>query len=126
MSVEELLQALEQDYQIQGRKSLPQLRAHLRHVRVYFGLDRAMAVTTERLRQYIAQRQLDGAAPATINRELEALQRAFTLAVEAERIVLAPKFPSLSKQNARQGFFERGEFEAVLAHLMDGKRSRGY
>jgi integrase len=119
MTVEELLQVLEQDYQIHGRKSLPQLRAHLRHVRVYFGLDRAMAVTTERLRQYIAQRQDDGAAPATINRELEALQRAFTLAVEAETIVLAPKFPSLSEQNARQGFFERGEFEAVLAHLAD-------
>jgi integrase len=37
--------------------------------------------------------------------------------VEADTIVLAPKFPSLSEHNARQGFFERGEFEEVLAHL---------
>ena len=117
--VEELLQVVEQDYQIHGRKSLPQLRAHLRHIRAAFGLDRAMAVTTERLRHYIIQRQQDGAAPATINRELEGLQRAFALAVEAGTIGLAPKFPSLAEHNARQGFFERAEFEAILARLLD-------
>ena len=48
---------------------------------------------------------------ATINRGLEGLQRAFALAVEAGILAAAPpKFPSLREDNARQGFFERGDF----------------
>jgi integrase len=82
-------------------------------------MDRALTVTTERLRDYVGHRQSQGAAPATINRELEGLQRAFALAVESGRIALAPTFPTLPEHNARQGFFDQGEFEAVLAHMAD-------
>jgi integrase len=32
----------------------------------------------------------------------------------------APKSPVLAETNARQGFFERAEFEAVVAHIDDG------
>jgi integrase len=115
--VEELLQNLERDYQIHGRKSFPQLRAHLKHIRSFFAMDRALAVSTERLRDFIAFRQGEGAANATINRELEGLQRAFALAVEEETLATAPTFPSLPEDNARQGFFERADFEAVLLQL---------
>ncbi|MDI3467937.1 MAG: hypothetical protein OJF50_006758, partial [Nitrospira sp.] len=95
VTVEELLQNLERDYTIHGRKSLPQLRSHLRHVRQFFAMDRAHAVTAERLRDYIASRQQDQAQAATINRELEGLRRAFALAVEAQTLVTIPMFPSL-------------------------------
>src|SRR5206468_12840587 len=76
--VEDLLIALEADYEMCGRKSLPQLRSHLKHVRAYFGLDRVLAVTTDRVTKYIMSRQGEGAAPATINREVESLQSAFS------------------------------------------------
>jgi hypothetical protein len=46
-------------------------------------MKRALEVTSDRLRDYIAHRQGEGVADATINRELEGLQRAFRLAVEA-------------------------------------------
>ena len=119
VTVEELLQNLERDYTIHGRKSLPQLRSHLRHVRQFFAMDRANAVTAERLRDYIVSRQQDQAQAATINRELEGLRRAFALAVEAQTLVTIPMFPSLPEDNARQGFFERADFQAVLDHLRD-------
>lgn len=61
--------------------------------------------------------QAEAAAPATINRELAGLRRAFALAVESGTLALAPKFPSLPEHNTRQGFFERDEFEAVVAYL---------
>jgi integrase len=117
ITVEELLQNLERDYQIKGRKSLPELRAHLRSIRAFFSMDRALAITAERLRDYIIHRQAEGVAPATINRELAGFRRAYTLAVESRLIAQAPKFPRLAEHNTRQGFFERGEFEAVVAHL---------
>jgi len=41
------------------------------------------------------------------------------LAVEAGTVGMVPKVPSLREENARQGFFERGDFEAVLAHIDD-------
>ncbi len=119
ITVDELLQNLEQDYTIHGRKSLPQLRSHLRHIRNFFAMDRALAVTAERLRDYIASRQAEQAQAATINRELEGLRRAFALAVEAQTLVAIPTFPSLPEENARQGFFERADFQAVLDHLRD-------
>jgi hypothetical protein len=100
VTVGALLQNVERDYQIHGRKSYPQLRAHLRHVRNFFAMDRALAVSTERLRDFIAARQHDGAAAATINRELEGLQRAFSLAVKEEILTTAPHFPSLPEDNA--------------------------
>jgi hypothetical protein len=99
------------------RKFLTELRAHLRPPRAYFGLNRALSVTSERLRDYIASRQAEAAAPATINRELAAPRRAFTIAVQSGLLVVAPKFPSLPEHNTRQGFFERDEFEAVVVHL---------
>ena len=119
VTLDDLLTDLKRDYEIRGRRSLPQLRAHLRPVEAYFGRDRALTITPPRLRDYIAHRQAQGAANATINRELEAIRRAFALAVEAGTLAVAPKVPRLSQQNARQGFFERGEFEAVLHRLDD-------
>jgi integrase len=76
-------------------------------------------VTAERLRNYVAHRQAEGIAPATINRELAGLRRAFSLAVELGTLVRTPKFPRLPEHNARQGLFERGDFEAILTHLSD-------
>jgi integrase len=119
ITVEELLASVEQDYVIHGRKSLPQLRSHLRHIRNFFAMDRVPAVTAERLRHYIAGRQQEGAEAATINRELEGLRRAFSLAIENQTLATMPVFPNLAEDNARQGFFERADFEAVLFHLRD-------
>jgi hypothetical protein len=50
-------------------------------------------------------------ANATINRELSALKRMFTLAIQAG------KLPMLAERNVRKGFFERAQFEAVRHRL---------
>ena len=63
-------------------------------------------------------RQREGAKPATINHEVKALSRAFALAAEAGTLFVVTKIKSLPR-NARQGFFERSQFEAVLAALDD-------
>jgi integrase len=54
-----------------------------------------------------------------INRELAALKRMFNLALHAEKISRKPYISMLEENNARQGFFERPEFDAVLAKLPD-------
>lgn len=119
ITVAELLQDLETDYQVWGRKSLPELRGHLKAVRAAFGDWRAVDVTPPRIRQVIAQWQAEGRTNATINRRLAAFQRAYAIALEAGKLSTAPRFPSLKEDNARQGFWERGEFLALLAHTPD-------
>lgn len=74
-------------------------------------------IRTPKIRQYIAERQAAGASNATINRELEALQRAFTLAIEDGMLNGKPHVPFLPEDNVRTGFFERQEFEAVRVAL---------
>src|SRR5262245_16267716 len=121
LMLEDLLRALEADYEMRGLKSLPQLRSQLKHVRAFWGLDRVVSVTTDRIAKYIISRQNEGAAPASINRELSALQRAFSLAAKSSppKLTFVPYFPSLPERNVRQGFFERGEFDVVMDKLQD-------
>jgi integrase len=54
---------------------------------------------------------------AEINRELAALRRAYRLCLKAKKIDDAPSFDMLKESNARQGFFAREEFEAIVEHL---------
>jgi len=119
LTLEGLLKALEKDLDIRGRRSLPQAKSHLKPVRSFFGEIRALAVTPDRLRDYVRARQDAGSAPATINRQLELVRRAFALAAETGSLTYVPRIPRLTERNARQGFFERADFGAVLTHLAD-------
>jgi integrase len=83
----------------------------------YFGGWRMANITTADIRKYIEQRQEAGAANATINRELAALKRMFSLAIQAGKLLQRPHIPMLQERNARHGFFERRQFEAVRDRL---------
>jgi integrase len=52
-----------------------------------------------------------------VNRETEVLDRALRLAFERHKLAAIPRLRHRSERNARQGFFESGEFEAVVAAL---------
>lgn len=83
----------------------------------FFGHLRVATITTADINRYIARRQEEQAANATINRELSALKRALTLLVQGGQLLAKPHIPMLLEDNVRQGFFEREPFEAMRAHL---------
>jgi hypothetical protein len=82
-----------------------------------------MDVTTASLERYQRERLDTGKAPATVNREVHALRRAFNVASRQTPPLfpkhLVPYFPSLPVDNVRSGFFERAEVEALLQHVAD-------
>lgn len=82
---------------------------------------KAVNITTPAIRTYIERRQRMKAANGTINRELAALKRMFSLAVQAEKLRRRPHIPSLSEDNIRAGFFGETDFlapyEALPKHL---------
>ena len=65
------------------------------------------------MKAHIARRQEAGASNATINRELAALKRMFSLAVQAGKLSSKPYIPTLEENNARQGFLDHGSFLAL-------------
>ena len=117
VQVDELLNDLQTDYTVNERRSAERLEFSLAHLRPVFGARRAHQVGPADVRMYVASRLEAGAAPATINRELAALRRAFTLGVDGQKIHWAPKVQDLDEHNVRQGFFEFEAFEAVRRHL---------
>src|SRR6516164_3403603 len=78
---------------------------------------RAVAITSDVVLAFVDRRQGRGASNAEINRELSILKRAFRLGVRSRKVEIAPTIDLLREQNARQGFFERADFEAIAAHL---------
>lgn len=120
VTFEDLAEGLFNDYKANVRQSLDIAVQRVRlHLRPFFSRKRAHETTTADVKAYIAKRQEEGAKNGSINRELAALKRMFNLALQAEKITRKPYIPSLEENNARQGFFERADFERLLASLLD-------
>lgn len=114
----ELAADVMKDYEANGYRSLKDLDARFRlHILPVFARKKAASITTSQIRTYITHRLAEGAKPGTVNRELEAIRHAFVLAIEGERLYRRPHIPHLEENNARQGFFERPEFNAIRRHL---------
>ena len=116
----DLFEMLRLDYQVNERRSITTIPYHLRRLGEHFNDEtKALAITTERIQQYVLARKREGAAGATINNELALLGRAFTLAIRARRLRVKPFIPKVEPDpsRVRQGFFSRDEVEALCSRL---------
>jgi integrase len=115
---QELARDLVLDYTVNQRRSLYDLHIRLReHLLPIFGNRRVWTITSADILQYSEERQKAGAKNATINRELAAMKRAFTLGIRGRKILIAPYVPRLEEHNTRTGFFEKSELVRILEHL---------
>ncbi len=118
---EQLADDLRTDYTVNKKKTLRRVNELVAHLEIAFRGCRAVEITSDRIQAYIAQRQADGAANGTINRELGALKRMFSLASKQTppKIAQAPYIPQLKESNIRSGFFEHEDFLALRGALPD-------
>ena len=106
------------DYRVNRRRSIDELERRIRlHLDPVFGGRRMAAISTPEIRAFTAARQAAGASNGEINRELTALKRMFSLAVQGGKLLHKPYIPMLKENNVRTGFFERAAFEDVRARL---------
>ena len=79
------------------------------HLSKFFRDVPAVALGTKQMQEYIAKRTQEGAAVATINRELQVLRRAYKVALEHEppKIARMPRFKLPPEDNARMVFIDR-------------------
>jgi integrase len=140
LSFHDAAQAVIDDFVANKKRSEAVVRRRIKlHLLPFFGGRRLIGITSADVTAYIAKRQKDSivtrkarldehgniateeerkpVSPAEINRELQILKRAFSLAIDSGRIAGKPKITMLREAPARAGFFEREQYESVLAHL---------
>jgi integrase len=119
------------DYAEQGHKSLRKnvetgidYVCGLKHLDIFMGYaqdgDQGLKVSSigpATRDAFVAQRQADLVANATINRSLAALRRMFALAIERGSLRYAPKIKMLPEGKARTGFLELEDYDKLYAAL---------
>lgn len=114
----QLRELIERQYVIDGNRSLDRMTRALAKLEAYFGKDsKAAELTAVTIDGYAEQRLKDGAARATVNYELAGLRRMFRLAVKKRILAVRPEIELPKVHNERQGFFEEGDFAALLLEL---------
>lgn len=113
----ELLDDVEMDYRLNGFASLPQLLSRLKRLKPAFGRIRAAEFGSQHIERYRLRRIKDKTEPASINREIQVLSRAWSLALEHEKVARLLHFPMLSENNIRTGFLSVDQYQALLGKL---------
>ena len=119
-TIDELAADFLNDYRLNGKKSLDAAEDRVNQLLMIFRGRKAGSIDTSEIRQYIVDRQAEGYTNATINRDLAALKRMFSLSMQTGKLTRAPFVPRLAERNVRQGFFGEVEHLAVTSHLPFG------
>lgn len=117
IKVSDLAQPFFDDLKKRGKGTTHPKRRWNLHLEPYFGWRRVASVGTDALTQYVNLRSDEGAANATVNREIAALRSMFRLGYSSEppKVMRLPQFPHLKEDNVRKGFIEPGQFDKMAA-----------
>src|SRR5262245_50986128 len=115
----EMRELLLENYRFKRNRTDPS--RHVMRLAEMFGGMLGEDITEERIRDYCRKRlERDGMTPGTLRRELAILKRMLRLA--SPRLPRVPLVDMPRVDNARQGFFEEDELQAVLPHLPEHAR----
>jgi integrase len=105
--IDELITDALADYTSNGRKSTRHAAARWRlHLAEYFSKLKVCELSTSRVQRFIQHRLDQGAARATVNREVALLKKALRLGFKAGKVKTLPYIATLKENNARRGFLE--------------------
>jgi len=133
LRVDEALADVITDYELNKYDSIDDAQRRIDlHLLKFFGGRRMATISKADILDYIKWRKAQPIVTGTgkdrksrkpsngqINRELSILRRAFNLALENGKLLYAPYIAELEEHNVRKGFFERDQFDAVMAQLPD-------
>ena len=112
----ELAEDMFRDYRINVRRSLKLTEKRWEnHLKTVFESMKATEVTTEAINKYVDTRKSQGAQNGTINRELAALKRMFSLGYRStpRKAYQVPAFPRLRENPPRKGFVEQMQYRQL-------------
>jgi integrase len=126
-----LLDLVIEDYQANGQKTVKTVKGQIKHsLRPFFGDMLAGDLDTDRIEQWLAWRKKrrlrksvrpghEQLQPASINRELSVLRRAYQLGYERkpQLVEKIPPIKKLAENNVRKGFVSPAEYRSLLEEL---------
>jgi integrase len=121
-TVASVLDGLLRNYAMRGHRSIASATSQVKAWREPLGHRRVLTVTTDHLTRCILTWQADGVTPATINRRLGLLRRAYRLAklpVDPARLDFAECF--LEECSPLGKHLSPADFAAIAAHLDPGR-----
>ncbi len=118
---EELTKDYLSDYTKQKYKSKFRAEISVRHLCSFFEGRKASDIDSSAVNKYIELRLEQGAMNATINRELTALKRMFSLGATCTppKVLHIPHIQKLKENNVRTGFFEQQDYLKIIRALPD-------
>jgi len=116
---EEIAADLREHYRTTGSRDLVEAEKRLKHLAAFFRGIRVAGIGGAEATAYVAQRQRQGAANGTVNRELGVLTKMLRLAYEHRKLLRLPVIRKLKEAPPREGFFEREQFVAVRRQLAE-------
>jgi len=111
------------DYKKNKYKSFFRAEISVRHLLGFFETYNANDIDTRAINEYVAKRLDENAANGTVNRELAALRRMYSIATKSTppKVLRAPRIEMLEENNVRAGYFEPQDYihmrENLPAHL---------
>ena len=131
VTFDELSADLLTDYKINRKRSMVRAELAIAHLEKVFKGVKAVSIDTSKVGRYIVMRQEERAANGTINRELCALRRMFSLGAKCTppKVSGVPHIATLKECNVRRGFFENSAFLAMrdqLPEYLKGFATFGY
>ena len=123
LTVRELLDGVVLHYEMREHHSLRTVKGHVAVWKQALGARRALDVTTGRLQQIMHTWRRDGSTPATINRRLSILRRAYRLGkvrLDPPRLDFTDLF--LPENSPRGRYLTADAFDAIHEHLPENLR----
>ena len=106
-----------QDHSPKGQRSREWAEDRVNNLATVFAGQRIDRITPKDMQRYRQQRLTLGASAATVNKDLGALGRMFTLAIREGWIQQKPRLERLEEADPRQGFVEHQQYLAIREHL---------
>ncbi len=118
-TLDTLFDDLLHDYKINGKSYEWAKQIVDRQLQPFFGQIPIARLTTDHIRNYVAKRNSEGKANATINNELALLRRSLKLGMNTTppKVLRVPRIEKLKTNNVRKGFFEHAEYIALREAL---------